>query len=69
MNEGRGPKNPLLGAAVVKTVLRRAGGEGTSLALYQGLLRDLKLSDEDVERYLAQHAGEVEAAIKSHGRR
>ena len=46
-------KNPLFGAAVVKAVLRKRGG----------------VSDDDVEAYLAEHAEEVEQAIRSHGRR
>ena len=61
-------KNPLLGAAVVKAVLKRQG-PGSSTALYEGLLRDLGLTDEEVERYLREHGAEVEAALQSHGRR
>ena len=61
-------KNPLLGAAVVKAVLKRQG-PGSSSALYEGVLRDLGLSDEEVERYLEEHGADVEAAIQSHGRR
>ena len=65
-----GRKNPLLGAAVVKAVLRKRSGEGaTSSALYQGILRDLGVSDAEVEKYLAEHEAEVERAIRSHGRR
>ena len=61
-------KNPLLGAAVVKQVLRRQG-DGASSALYEGLLRDLGLTDEQVEEYLREHADAVEAALQTHGRR
>jgi hypothetical protein len=61
-------KNPLLGAAVVKQVLRRQG-PGASSALYLGLLRDLGLTDEQVEAYLREHAAEVETALQTHGRR
>jgi hypothetical protein len=61
-------KNPLLGAAVVKQVLRRQG-PGASSALYQGLLRDLGLTDAQVEQYLKEHADEVETALQTHGRR
>jgi len=32
-------------------------------------MRDLDLTDEQVDEYLAQHADEVEEAIRSHGRR
>ena len=69
--ERRGPKsrkNSLLGAAVVKAVLKRQGPGATS-SLYEGLLRDLGLTDEQVERFLADNGGEVEAALQSHGRR
>ncbi|HET7787172.1 MAG TPA: hypothetical protein VFL36_14470 [Myxococcales bacterium] len=62
-------KNPLFGAAVVKAVLRKRGGVGATSALYEGILRDLGLTDAEVEAYLADHAVEVEQAIKSHGRR
>jgi pseudouridine-5'-phosphate glycosidase len=62
-------KNPLFGAAVVKAVLRKRGGVSATSALYEGILRDLGVSDDDVEAYLAEHAEEVEQAIRSHGRR
>jgi hypothetical protein len=62
-------KNPLFGAAVVKAVLRkRKDGTATS-ALYEGILRDLGVTDQDVEKFLAEHEEEVEIAIRSHGRR
>jgi hypothetical protein len=62
-------KNPLFGAAVVKAVLRKRDGVTATSALYEGILRDLGVSDEDVEAYLAEHAEEVAQAIRSHGRR
>ena len=78
-------KNSLLGAAVLKALLTRRAAvdpaprlaDGKQLpgpldgvrALYDGVLRDLKLTDEQVEKYLAGHAEEVEEAIKGHGRR
>jgi hypothetical protein len=63
-------KNPLLGAAVVKAVLRKRtrDAEATS-TLYEGILRDLGVTDQDVEAYLTEHGDEVERAIRSHGRR
>ena len=63
-------KNPLFGAAVVKAVLRKrtGAGEATS-ALYEGILRDLGVTDAQVEQYLAEHIEDVEQAIRSHGRR
>jgi hypothetical protein len=63
-------KNPLFGAAVVKAVLRKRTGDAQSTSsLYEGILRDLGVTDEDVEAYLAEHSAEVEQAIRSHGRR
>jgi hypothetical protein len=64
-------RNPLLGAAVVKALLqRRAGDDRTkTISLYEGILRDLGLTDEQVEKYLVEHAEEVEEAIRGHGRR
>ncbi len=78
-------KNPLLGAAVLKETLRRRQqvepapqlASGRTLppatagiqALYEGVLRDLGLTDAQVEEYLATHAAEVDEAIKGHGRR
>jgi hypothetical protein len=65
-----GKKDPLFGAAVVKAVLRKRSGDGAATTtLYEGILRDLGVTDEDVERYLADHEGEIEEAIRSHGRR
>jgi hypothetical protein len=52
----------------VKQVLRRQG-PGASSALYEGLLRDLGLTDEQVEEYLREHAEAVEVALQTHGRR
>lgn len=62
-------KDPLLGAAVVKTVLLRAGVRGGTSQLYEGLLRDLAVTDAEVEGYLACHQGEVDEAIRGRGRR
>lgn len=63
-------KNPLLGAAVVKAVLERAEGEaGVSQVLYEGILRDLGLTDAQVEAFRAAHPEQVEEAIRGHGRR
>jgi hypothetical protein len=64
-------RNPLLGAAVLKALLRRRDGDDwkKTQALYEGILRDLDLSDEKVEQYLRDHADEVEEAIRGHGRR
>lgn len=63
-------KNPLFGAAVVKAVLRKRSGEtSTTSTLYEGILRDLGVTDAEVEKYLSEHEAEIDQAIKSHGRR
>jgi len=64
-------RNPLLGAAVLKALLRRRAGDdlAKTKALYEGILRDLALSDAQVEKYLVDHAEEVEETIRGHGRR
>ena len=68
---GKPRKNPLLGAAVLKALLGRRAGDDLAKAksLYEGILRDLDLTEEQVERYLAEHGEEVEEAIRGHGRR
>jgi hypothetical protein len=67
---GKPRKNPLFGAAVVKAVLRKRSGESsTTSALYEGVLRDLGVTDAEVEKYLSEHEAEIEQAIRSHGRR
>ena len=68
---GKPRRNPLLGAAVLKALLRRRRGDdlAKTKALYQGILRDLGLTDEQVERYLIEHGEDVEEAIRGHGRR
>jgi hypothetical protein len=63
-------KDPLFGAAVVKAVLRKRTGDPSATSeLYEGVLRDLGVTDAQVEKYLADHKAEVEKAIRSHGRR
>jgi len=64
-------RNPLLGAAVLKALLHRRAGDDRkkTASLYEGILRDLAVTDEQVEKYLVEHAEEVEEAIRGHGRR
>jgi hypothetical protein len=63
-------KNRLLGAAVVKAVLRkRTGDPSATSTLYENILRDLGVTDTQVEAYLSAHEAEVQQAIRSHGRR
>jgi hypothetical protein len=68
---GKPRRNPLLGAAVLKALLRRREGDDSkkTQALYDGILRDLGLTDQQVDRYLLEHGEEVEEAIRGHGRR
>jgi hypothetical protein len=64
-------RNPLLGAAVLRALLEQRGPENRhqAQALYDGVLRDLELTDAEVQAYLEEHVAEVEDAIRSHGRR
>ena len=64
-------RNPLLGAAVLKALMGRRTGDSRqqTSSLYQGVLRDLHLTDSEVEEFLLTHEAEVERAIRSHGRR
>jgi hypothetical protein len=66
----KGGKSPLLGAAVLKALLLRnpEAGSDTERELYRGVLRDLALTDAEVDDYLDEHRAEVEEAIRAHGR-
>jgi len=68
---GKARRNPLLGAAVLKALLRRRRGDdlAKTKALYAGILRDLGLTEGQVERYLIERGDEVEETIRGHGRR
>jgi hypothetical protein len=59
-------RDPLFGAAVLKVSFRQRGDEASEgfRSIYEGVLRDLGVSDEDVERYLAEHREEVENAAR-----
>ena len=56
----------LFGAAVLKMSFRLRGAEGSPAfaGIYPGVLRDLVLEDEAVERYIEEHRSEVEAAAR-----
>ena len=56
----------LFGAAVLKLSFRLRGAEGSSAfgGIYPGVLRDLELEDEAVERFIEEHRVEVEAAAR-----
>ena len=59
-------RDPLFGAAVLKLSFRQRGeeaGEGFRM-VYDGVLRDLGVTDEDVERYLRDHEADVAEAVR-----
>jgi hypothetical protein len=63
-------KDPLFSAAVLKLSFRLRGEEGSEAFrfVYDGVLRDLGIADEDVDRYLEKHRAAVEAAVRGHNR-
>ncbi len=65
MPKARTREEKLFGAAVVRRAfdLRGEGQEGAFREIYEGVLRDLGLTAEEVETYLESHASEVDAAI------
>jgi hypothetical protein len=56
----------LFGAAVLKMSFRLRGAEGSPAftGIYPGVLRDLKLDDDAVDRFIEEHRPEVEAAAR-----
>ncbi len=63
-------RDPIFGAAVLKLTFQRRKDEQSPQfrAIYEGVLRDLNLTDAQVEAFLASHLPEVEESIRSHGR-
>jgi hypothetical protein len=59
----------LFGAAVLKASFRLRGEEGSApfRAIFLGVLRDLSLTEAEVDRYLETHRDEVEAAARGKG--
>jgi len=59
-------KNKLWGAAVLKMSFRLRDAEGSPafLGIYPGVLRDLGVEDESVERYIEENRAEVEKAAR-----
>lgn len=54
----------LFGAACLRVSLERAHGDrAATLEIYEATLRDLDLTDGDVEEYLSVHRAEVQAAL------
>lgn len=65
-----GKRSPLFGAAVLKTLLsQRTEGQEAEKELYQGILRDLGVSDEDVEQFQARNQEQIDEAIGGHRKR
>ena len=66
MAKSRSLDERLYGAAVLKMSFRLRGAEGSPAfqGIYPGVLRDLKLDDDDVERYIEEHRAAVEAAAR-----
>ncbi|GAC1336530.1 MAG: hypothetical protein NVSMB23_01640 [Myxococcales bacterium] len=64
-----GRRHPLLGAAVLKALLRESSPDGfeSAQALYLGVLRDLQLTDAQVDEFLGEHRDQVEKALRNHG--
>ncbi len=60
-------RDPIFGAAVVKlTYMRRRDEQSPQFQnIYKQILKDLHLSDAEVNAYLAAHLTEVEEAIRS----
>lgn len=59
-------KDPLFGAAVLKLSFKLHGedaGPGFQF-VYDGVLRDLGLTEDDVNRYLEENREAVEAAVR-----
>jgi hypothetical protein len=59
-------KDKLFGAAVLKMSFRLRGDEDSPAFrfVYPGVLRDLELEDEAVEKYIAENREPVEAAAR-----
>jgi len=66
MAKARALRDRLFGAAVLKLSFRLRGDEGSPAfqGIYPGVLRDLELDDEAVERYIAENRSAVEAAAR-----
>lgn len=62
-------RDPLFAAAVLKLSFLRRGEAAIAgwQAVYDGVLRDLGLTDAEVDAYLLAHRAEVEAAAANGG--
>ena len=66
MGKPKSLKDKLWGAAVLKMSFRLRGNEQTPAFrfMYPGVLRDLDLTDEQVEKYIAENKDAVESAAR-----
>ena len=66
MGKPKGLKDRLFGAAVLKMSFRLRGDEQSPAfkGIYPGVLRDLELEDEAVEKYIEENRAAVEAAAR-----
>jgi hypothetical protein len=66
MGKPKALKDKLKYAAVLKMSFRLRDSEDSPafLGVYPGVLRDLELSDEEVEQYIAAHRDEVEKTAR-----
>ena len=66
MGKPKGLKDKLWGAAVLKMSFRLRGDEASPAfkAIYPGVLRDLEVTDEQVEKYIADNREAVEKAAR-----
>lgn len=66
MGKPKSLKDKLFGAAVLKMSFRLRDAEGSPAfkVVYPGVLRDLELHDEDVDRYIAENRAAVETAAR-----
>lgn len=62
-------KNPILSAAVMKVSLSfREERAGMFKEVYEGVLRDFELTDEQVNEYIKDHREEVERLARGKSR-
>ena len=69
MGKPKALKDKLFGAAVLKMSFRLRGDEDSPAFrfVYPGVLRDLALEDDAVEKYIEEHREAVETAARGKG--
>lgn len=68
MGKPKSLKDKLWGASVLKMSFLLRGDQQSPAykAIYPGVLRDLELTDEEVDQYIEQNRAEVEKAARGH---